>query len=117
MKTFLLSTITVCALVTACHQPAGKVLGKAPSGNARTVLAILAGDTPATVTLSGAMTEKCPVAGCWFKLSDNTGTIKVDTQSAGFVVADLPLETRMTVSGKIVQSGDEIVIEASGVRY
>ena len=104
-------------VAVACHHQTGKVLGKAPAGDIRTVLAVRAGDTPPVVTLTGTMTEKCPVAGCWFRLTDGTGTIKVDTQAAGFVVADVPLETRMTVAGKIVESGDEIIIEASGVRY
>ncbi len=63
------------------------------------------------------MVEKCPVAGCWFKLQDNTGTIRVDTKAAGFVVVKVPLESKITVSGKIVTEGDETLLEASGVRY
>ena len=93
------------------------MLGKAPTGEPKTVLAVRAGDTPPLVTLAGTMTEKCPVAGCWFKLTDTSGTIKVDTQAAGFVVVNVPLDTKMTVAGKIVESGDEILLEATGVRY
>jgi len=116
MKALILLT-AVLFVITGCHRPTGKVLGKSPVGDTRTVLAVRAGDTPPVVTLVGTMTEKCPVSGCWFRLTDGTGTIKVDTQAAGFVVAELPLETKMTVAGKIVESGDEIIIEASGVRY
>jgi uncharacterized protein YdeI (BOF family) len=112
-----LVVLLVSLLVAGCHRPQGKVLGKLPAGNVRTILAIRAGDTPPQVTISGSMVEKCPVAGCWFRLSDDTGTIKVDTKSAGFVVAEIPLETKMTVAGRIVESGDEVVIEATGVRY
>lgn len=63
------------------------------------------------------MIEKCPAAGCWFRLQDETGTIKVDTKSAGFVVSAVPLETKITVAGKIHDTGEEVTIEATGVRY
>jgi len=117
MKYSLLIVVLSLVVLTGCSRPKGKVLGKAPGGEPRTILAVHAGDTPPLVTLAGTMTEKCPVAGCWFRLTDGTGTIKVDTQAAGFVVADVPLETKMTVAGKITQSGDETIIEATGVRF
>jgi uncharacterized protein YdeI (BOF family) len=63
------------------------------------------------------MVEKCPVAGCWFRLRDHTGTIKVDTKSAGFVVVDVPLEQKMTVAGTVTSDGDEVVLAATGVSY
>ncbi len=105
------------ALLLGCNRPRGTLLGKAPGGNVSTILAVRAGDTPPVVTLSGSMVEKCPVAGCWFRLRDNTGMIKVDTKTAGFVVAAVPLETKMTVSGKITEAGGEVILEATGVRY
>ena len=74
-------------------------------------------DTPPHVTVDGVMIEKCPVAGCWFRLRDGTGVIKVDTKSAGFVVVDVPLKSRVTVAGRVLVEGDEIVIEATGVRF
>ncbi len=109
-----LSVILACA---GCHKPQGTVLGKAPKGSPVTVLAVRAGDTSPLVTLSGVMVEKCPVAGCWFKVQDSTGTIMVDTKAAGFVVVNVPLESKVTVAGKIVSEGDEVVLEASGLRY
>ncbi len=63
------------------------------------------------------MIEKCPVAGCWFRLHDDTGTIKIDTKAAGFVVSAVPLETKMSVAGKISDTDGEVIIEATGVRY
>jgi uncharacterized protein YdeI (BOF family) len=109
----------VCLLVSVgCHrQPSGKVLGKPPLGDLKTVLAVRAGDTPSLVTLTGAMVEKCPEAGCWFRLQDRTGVIRVSTKSAGFVVVNIPLESQLTVAGRIVTQGDEIEIEATGLRY
>jgi uncharacterized protein YdeI (BOF family) len=92
-------------------------LGKAPAGDVRTILAITAGDTPPQVVVSGVMIEKCPVAGCWFRLRDSTGIVKIDTKPAGFVVVNVPLESTVTVGGKIVTEGDQTVIEASGIRY
>ena len=112
--------LLICLLLSAatgCHEPKGKVLGKAPATEPRTILAVRAGDTPPQVTLSGVMIEKCPIAGCWFKLRDATGIIRVDTKSAGFVVVDVPLETTLTVSGRIVTEGNETSLEATGVRY
>ena len=104
-------------LLTACHRQTGTLLGKPPTGAQHTILAVRAGDTPHTVTLSGVLLEKCPVAGCWFYLQDATGTIKVDTKAAGFVVVNVPLQAKVTVSGKVVSEGDDISLEATGVRY
>jgi hypothetical protein len=100
-----------------CAKPHGTVLGKSPKGEPVSILAIRAGDTPPQVTISGVMLEKCPVAGCWLKVQDQSGTIMVDTKSAGFVVVNVPLESKVTVAGKIVTEGDEVLIEASGLRY
>ena len=105
------------ALAAGCSKPAGKVLGKAPKGEPKNIIAIKAGDVPPQVTVQGVMIEKCPVAGCWFRLHDRTGTIKVDTKAAGFVVVDLPLETQMTVAGKVVSDGNDVALEATGLRY
>ena len=92
-------------------------MGQRPEGELKTVIAVKAGDTPRKVSLAGTIVEKCPVAGCWFKLQDRTGTIKVDTKSAGFVVVKVPLQTPVTIVGTILHEGDETIIEASGLRY
>lgn len=112
---FALALAVTC--FCGCKGEKGKVLGKAPSGKAYNVVAVRAGDTPGTVTLHGAIVEKCPVAGCWFYLQDATGTIKVDTKVAGFVVVDLPLQTEVTVSGKVVNENDDVSVQAAGLRY
>ena len=103
--------------VNGCGQSSGRVKGLPPQGKPRTVLAVRAGDTPQTVTLQGTLIEKCPVAGCWFRLQDETGVIKVDTKTAGFVVREIPLQRALTVRGKLAQEGDETILEATGVRY
>jgi uncharacterized protein YdeI (BOF family) len=100
-----------------CHRSAGTVLGKAPKGEVRNILALRAGDTPARVTLQGIITDKCPVAGCWFYLQDDTGVIKVDTKAAGFVVVNVPLQTLVTVSGQVVTQSDDVSLQATGLRY
>jgi uncharacterized protein YdeI (BOF family) len=106
--------LSVCGV--GCS-PKGKILGREPSGSTTTVLAIRAGDAPSPLMLKGVLVEKCPVAGCWFRIQDETGEIKVDTKSAGFVVMDLPLKTVVTVGGKVVMAGEEPQIEATGLRY
>ncbi len=108
----------ICLLpAIGCRQPTGTVLGQAPEGEPQNIVAVKAGDTAPQVTVQGVMIEKCPVAGCWFRLRDRTGTIKVDTKAAGFVVVDLPLESRLTVAGKVVADGREVALEATGLRY
>lgn len=105
------------ALCVGCGKSAERILGVPPKGEPRTVLAVRAGDTPSKVTLRGTLIEKCPVAGCWFRIEDETGVIKVDTKASGFVVSKIPLKTTLTVAGKIAQEGDEPVLEATGLRY
>jgi hypothetical protein len=41
----------------------------------------------------------------------------VDTKTAGFVVLDVPLQTTMTVCGRLARDGDEKLLEATGLRY
>ena len=114
----LVGASSICLLLAAgCHKPQGTVLGKSPQGEPQTILAVKAGNTPPQVTVRGVMIEKCPVAGCWFRLRDGTGVIMVDTKSAGFVVVNVPLESALTVAGKAVAEGDDVMIEATGVRY
>lgn len=113
----LLGLLGVGPVGTGCGRPKGRVLGKAPQGPVRTILAVQAGDTPLHVTIQGRLVEKCPTAGCWFRLADETSVMKVDTKAAGFVVTELPLETPVTVSGKVIWQGEQATIEASGLRY
>jgi len=41
----------------------------------------------------------------------------VDAKSAGFVVLDVPLQTTMTVGGRITRDGGEKMLDATGLRY
>ena len=104
-------------LVAGCGKQSSTIKGEAPRGDARTILAVQAGDTPSTVTVPSKLVEKCPIAGCWFRLEDETGVIKVDTKLAGFVVTDVPLQSTVTVGGRVTHEGAETVIQASGLRY
>ena len=108
--------LTIACLV-GCHRPAGTVLGKAPSGPVQTIIGVRGGDTAPKVNLHGTMVEKCPVAGCWFYLQDETGVIKVDTKAAGFVVVNVPLQTQVTVGGTVVNQSEDVTIQATGIRY
>jgi uncharacterized protein YdeI (BOF family) len=105
-------------LMSGCHQSNSIVLGKMPAGEPQPVSDVKLARLESPVTVQGVLVEKCPVAGCWFYLRDNTGEIKVDTKLAGFVVVDVPLQSRLTVSGrKVVAGNGECAIEAIGVRY
>jgi hypothetical protein len=113
----LICLVTLLGLANGCHKVSGTLLGKNPKGELHSILAIRAGDTPPQVVISGMLIEKCPVAGCWFRVRDDTGIMKVDTKAAGFVVVNVPLESQVTVAGKIITEGDEVYLQASGVRY
>lgn len=122
MNSTRLLGILVCAAliacaVSGCGRSKGRVLGKEPKGDIRPIVAVTSGDTPSQVVLKGEIIEKCPTAGCWFDLHDSTGTLRVDTKTAGFVVLTVPLHSQVTVSGRVVWDGDVPTIEATGLRY
>lgn len=107
----------VSLLLIGCGGKAEHVLGAAPAKEATSdVKTLTAASVSGPVTLQGEMVEKCPVAGCWFMLKDKTGVVRVDTKAAGFVVSEVPLHTKMVVSGTVTK-GTETGIAATGVRY
>jgi hypothetical protein len=112
----LVCLLCLC-LLPGCGQKDGHLLGKAPEGEPRRVVLLQGGESPARVVVRGRMVEKCPVAGCWFRLQDDTGTIKVDTKTAGFAVSYVPLGATVTVGGKLAWDGAEMMVQASGLRY
>jgi uncharacterized protein YdeI (BOF family) len=111
-----LTLALLATLVSGCNSKQ-KILGKAPKAPVATILAINAGDAPSTVSIEGTMVEKCPQAGCWFKISDGTGVIKVDTKAAGFVVTQVPLNAKVKVAGKIETVEEEAQLRATGLSY
>jgi uncharacterized protein YdeI (BOF family) len=118
LRTLLTLGLTLgTALLAGCTPPGGTVLGASPEGDPRTTAdaRTLAEGTPLVV--KGELVEKCPVAGCWFVIKDDKGTVKVDTKASGFVVVDVPLHRTLTVTGKTSGKGDLRVVDASGVRY
>lgn len=112
----LLSTLTLALFATGCGTKQ-KVLGKSPKDKPSTILAINAGEAPNNLMLEGKMVEKCPQAGCWFRMEDGTGLIKVDTKAAGFVITEVPLNATVKVAGKLAYANDEPVIQATGLAY
>jgi uncharacterized protein YdeI (BOF family) len=106
------------ALITlaGCSGSPSKVMGAPPSPTPVTLVSNVKPAGSSAITVQGTMIEKCPVAGCWFKLRDKTGVIKIDTKSAGFVVSEVPLNTEVIVSGVPKASG-EPTITATGMRY
>jgi uncharacterized protein YdeI (BOF family) len=113
-----MALLVICvAVLAACSAHDAKTLGAAIEGVPVPVAQVPRVDQSSPVVLHGTMTRKCPVAGCWFLLRDETGTIKVDTKSAGFVVVDVPLDSTVTISGRVVTNGTEHFIDATGLRY
>src|SRR5262245_20546805 len=107
----------LATLVAGCSSHGSKTLGTISTAPAVSTAALrqVPADTP--VVLHGRLTEKCPVAGCWFVLQDETGTVKVDTKHAGFVVLDVSLGTTVTVAGLVATNDTGRIIDATGLRY
>ncbi len=103
-------------LLVGCSSGGSETLGVAPTGAATNIAAALAQPKGAPVTVEGEIVEKCPVAGCWFVLRDATGTVRVDTKQAGFVVVDVPLHAHVTVSATVAAHGEEPGLAAVGLR-
>ena len=91
------------------------VMGHAPAVAALTAIHDMK-PSGRPVTIQGTMIDKCPMSGCWFKVQDRSGVVKVDTKSAGFVVVDVPLGTQVTVSGTF-QTDPVRQLNAQGLRY
>jgi uncharacterized protein YdeI (BOF family) len=104
-------------LLTGCAGRRAEVRGRPPTGNPVTVARLAAASVKDTVTVHGTMVEKCPAAGCWFILQDDTGRVRVDLKAAGFVVTDRPTGGAVTVTGRLRRDGEEPVVVASGARF
>ena len=116
VKNFLLLSILCLTAALGCRrQPT--VLGQKPDSIPVVIASISARTNSPSLTVRGQIIEKCPVAGCWFYLRDQTGTIKVDTKASRFVVVKIPLGTTVVVSGKIISEGSGRILEASGLEY
>jgi len=109
--------LVLAAVACGCSGHASHALGAPADGTPIAVSAVRQSAPGALVTVRGEMIKKCPVAGCWFILRDESGSIKVDTQAAGFVVVDVPLHRAMIVTGRLATNGTERFIDATGVRY
>jgi uncharacterized protein YdeI (BOF family) len=103
--------------LAGCAGHRAEVRGRAPSGSPTTVARLASARADSAVTVRGTMIEKCPTAGCWFMLQDNTGRVRVDLKAAGFVVTDVPTGGAVSVSGRLRREGEEPVVVASGARF
>jgi uncharacterized protein YdeI (BOF family) len=110
--------VFVVALLTGCLKHSPRTLGTEFDGNSVPVANARRLDPGSRVIVQGIMTEKCPEAGCWFMLRDETGVIRVDTKDAGFVVVDVPLQVSVTVAGRMEKNGGgDGILKATGLRY
>src|SRR5580693_7915809 len=117
MKSIIgLATVLVSVCILAgCDLSQPAILGHRPdNGAVAKIASIKASLTPQTI--EGTMIDKCPIAGCWFHVKDQTGVIKVDTKNAGFVVAQVPINAHVVVTG-IVKPDDTSTLAASGMTY
>ena len=111
----LIASLTV--LAASCSVRSPQNLGTMVDSQVVPIVSVPREQVGSTVAVRGKMTQKCPVAGCWFMLQDGTGTIKVDTKNAGFAVVSLSLNSTLTVAGRVMTNGTERFIDAVGARY
>ena len=104
-------------VLSGCSSSGKSVRGVPPTDAPIALAAAKEAHAGAPVTIHGKMIEKCPVAGCWFIVKDKSGTMRVDTKAAGWVVLDVPLNTDVTVSGKMAAGTSDPTLDASGLRY
>ena len=119
MRTAILTLLLVVGILMAgCATAQGNLLGNAPLIDAKHVSVKQAQSTfDKPVTLQGVMVDKCPTAACWFHLKDDSGITKVNLANTGFTVTDVPVGSTVTVSGKMMKTGDETKLDASGMRW
>lgn len=106
-------------MLAGCQSAPQHTLGK-PDADAKaaSVGSLMTASVPSSpVLVRGTLVEKCPVTGCWFKLRDKSGTIKIDLRASGATAAEIGLGAEVTVTGKPTRAADEAVVEASGVTY
>lgn len=111
------AALALLLILGGCSRAGTNVLGQAPAGSPVSLDTARHSAVGSSVTVEGEMIEKCPEAGCWFILKDGTGTLRVDTKTAGFVVLDVPLHRQLSVSGQVVTNGTDRLLAATGVRY
>jgi uncharacterized protein YdeI (BOF family) len=110
--------LPVLAVLAGCSRDGTRELGNHfDEGAVATTALARQTNVNADIIVHGKMTQKCPVAGCWFMLQDADGLIKVDTKNSGFVVVDVPLQSHVTVAGRVATNGNERFIDAKGLRY
>jgi uncharacterized protein YdeI (BOF family) len=105
------------ALAIGCSGSASHIKGKVPEGTVRSLSSAREARHGEQVTVSGSLQDKCPVAGCWFHLSDGKTRLRVDTKAAGFTITDVPLQTTITVQGRVIKRGSEVSLDATGLQY
>src|SRR5262245_8837773 len=112
------TVLAIPVLLIACSSRESHTLGRSfEERTPATVAEAQRSAVESTIVLQGTITEKCPIAGCWFVLQDQAGKIKVDTKNAGFVVVGVPLQSTVTVAGRVATNGHERIIDAIGLRY
>lgn len=114
---FVRLLVILLPLAAGCAGRQAELRGQPPSGHTTPVARLASSPVNQKVTVHGTMIEKCPAAGCWFVLQDDTGRIRVDLKAAGFVVTDRPTGGPVTVSGRLKRDGEEPVIIASGAKF
>jgi uncharacterized protein YdeI (BOF family) len=105
------------SIAGGCSNSARHIKGKAPDGEVRSLSSVRLARHGEQVTVRGSLQDKCPVAGCWFHLNDGKARLRVDTKAAGFTITDVPLRTAITVQGRVIKSGSEVSLDATGLQY
>ncbi len=112
---YLIMLPAVTFVMAGCSTNQQKQLG-APVSNASMVTIDKLVGTHGIVQIKGKMIDKCPTAACWMHVKDSSGAIKVDMKYSGFTVADIPVNSEITVTGSYTD-GDDKHFTAVGIVY
>ena len=122
MKTFttykvIYGMVTVAFVSGGCSEQGAKKDSVGSAGKFDRLALVQKMKPKTQVTAHGTMVEKCPLAGCWFVLRDQTGTIKVDLKATKQTVINTPLNSTVTVSGTVAPDGTRKMIRAVSATF
>lgn len=73
--------------------------------------------TGETVSVVGQVVQQCPASGCWFIVESESGETFINLIPSGIRLSKDRVGQRARVSGKVVERGSELAVEAREVEF
>lgn len=129
----LLSTAPGLLIFSGCESRTGRgspdLSADAPAAVAteKASIEMRDADTPAgglademtgeAVSVVGEVVQQCPASGCWFMVESESGETFINLIPSGIRLSKDHVGQRARISGKVVQRGSELAVEASEVEF